>query len=104
MIKQSYCAPDFRSKFHIDIGYIPCRVFKAISYGHTGITNSKRVKDILQDHIEYIDKPSDTLTIVEKRKTDIEWRIRAMKHVAEHHTFLQRVRDLAIVLSKKKNI
>jgi hypothetical protein len=47
-MKKSLCAPDFRTngdydKFkqygkmngtnHLDIGYIPCRVFKAISYG-----------------------------------------------------------------------
>lgn len=113
-MKQSYCAPDFRShgdndnfkKYgkmngtnHIDIGYIPCRILKAISYGHTGITNSRRVKQLLGDYVEYAEHPSEVLPIVERRKNDIEWRKQAMRHVAEHHTYLQRVRDLARVIS-----
>ena len=115
LMKQSYCAPDFRSHGqedkrrqygqmngtnHIDNGYIPCRVFKAISYGHTGITNSQRVKEVLGDYVEYAATPADVLPIVERRKDDIEWRRICMKHVAENHTFLQRVRDLARALAK----
>ena len=115
-MKESYCSPDFRShgdhdKFlqygkmngsnHVDIGYIPCRVLKAISYGHTGITNSKRVKELLGEYVEYAEDPSHVLPIVEKRKNDVEWRKQAMKHIAEHHTYIQRVRDLARVLSIK---
>ena len=110
LMKKSYCAPDFRSfgqadkhaeyglmngTNHVDIGYMPCRVLKAISYGHTGITNSPRVKEILGDFVEYAATPADVLPIVEMRKDDMAWRRECMKHIAEHHTFLQRVRDLA---------
>jgi hypothetical protein len=117
LMKESYCCPDFRSygepdkaaqygrmngTNHMEIGYIPCRVLKAISYGHTGITNSIHVKHLLGDHVEYVANPADIIPIVEIRKPDIEWRQRAMKHVAENHTFLQRVRDLARVISLKK--
>ena len=116
-MKRSYCCPDFRShgdhdKYvqygkmngsnHVDIGYVPCRVLKAISYGHTGITNSPRVKEILGEHVEYAATPAEVLPIVEARKQDITWRQAAMKHIAEHHTYLQRVRDLARVLSFKQ--
>ena len=119
LMKESYCAPDFRSngdpdnwkkygKFngnnHLDIGYIPCRVFKAISYGHTGITNSPRVKKILGEYIEYANNPSDVFEIVEKRKNDIEWRKACMKYVSENHTYLQRVRDLARALNIKSKV
>jgi hypothetical protein len=113
LMKKSYCAPDFRThgtkaEFakhgkmngtnHLDIGYIPCRVFKAISYGHTGITNSLRVKELLGDYVEYAATPADVLPIVERRKNDVEWRKAAMKHVAENHTFVQRIEDLASIL------
>jgi hypothetical protein len=114
LMKKSYCSPDFRSngcrdKFqqygkmngtnHLEIGYIPCRVLKAISYGQTGITNSPRVKELLGDFVEFAERPEDVLPIVEKRKNDVEWRKSCMKHVAENHTFLQRVRDLAMIIS-----
>ena len=113
LMKKSYCAPDFRthgtneefSKHgkmngtnHLDIGYIPCRVFKAISYGHTGITNSLRVKELLGDHVEYAATPEDVMPIVERRKNDVEWRMAAMRHVAENHTFIQRINDIVSVL------
>ena len=116
LMKKSYCCPDFRSfgepdknlmfgqmngSNHIDIGYIPCRVLKAISYGHTGITNSPRVKELLGDYVELAKKPKDVLPIVEQRKNDVEWRKKAMDHIAQNHTFLQRVRDLARILEVK---
>ena len=116
LMKESYCVPDFRSHGdaskraeygkmngtnHLDIGYIPCRVLKAISYGRTGITNSKRVKELLGEFVEYSEKPADVFEISERRKRDIEWRNRCMKHVAENHTFLHRVRDLARALQMK---
>jgi len=113
LMKASYCAPDFRTTGsaekareygkmngtnHLEIGYIPCRVFKAISYGQTGITNSPRVKAILGKHVEYVADPAAVLEVVERRKADMEWRQAAMRHVAERHTFLQRARDLARAL------
>lgn len=116
LMKESYCTPDFRShgyadKYsqygkmngtnHLDIGYIPCRVLKAISYGRTGITNSKRVKELLGEFVEYAETPGDVFNCNEQRKNDNEWRKRCMKHVSENHTFLQRARDLARALQMK---
>jgi hypothetical protein len=117
LMKTSYCAPDFRTRGqadkareygqmngtnHLDIGYIPCRVFKAISYGQTGITNSPRVKEILGEFVEYAASPEDVLPIVERRKDDVAWRQACMRHVAENHTFLQRARDLARTLATSR--
>lgn len=113
LMKASFCAPDFRSHGsaekareyglmngtnHLDIGYIPCRVFKAISYGQSGITNSPRVKALLGDHVEYVEHPAAVLEVARRRAADVAWRQAAMRHVAERHTFLQRARDLARAL------
>ena len=118
IMRESYCAPDFRSRGdpaqfekyghmngtnHIDIGYIPCRVFKAISYGQTGITNSSRVKELLGDYVEYTSDPSEVISIAKRREKDVAWRKECMKHVAENHTFLQRVRDLARAIKMKSS-
>ena len=58
-MKKSVICPDIRGEgdsnkiklgengtCHKSIGYIPCRIFKAISYGCLGITNSKSVYDL----------------------------------------------------------
>jgi GR25 family glycosyltransferase involved in LPS biosynthesis len=105
LMKKSYCCPDFRNMKGVDAdrtGYVPCRVFKAISYGHTGITNSPRMKKILGDYVEYVDNVEEILVAVEKHKDDTEWRRSCMKYVATHHTFINRASDLARALSKNK--
>ena len=117
LMKLSYCAPDFRTNGqeekrkqygewngtnHLKIGYVPCRVFKAISYGQTGITNSPRVKQILGDFVEYAERPEDVLPLVNKRTYDHEWRTKCMTHVANTHTYVQRIRDLARILRMPK--
>ena len=119
LMKASFCAPDFRSHGsaekareygkmngtnHLDIGYIPCRVFKAISYGQTGITNSPRVKALLGDYVEYVAEPAAVLEVARRRAGDVGWRQAAMRHVAERHTFLQRARDLARALIMRTGV
>ena len=48
-IRLSRIAPAIAGKFQVDINYLPCRMFKNISYGQLGITNVKKFKDILGD-------------------------------------------------------
>lgn len=115
LMQDSHGTPDFRShgtpenrkKYgryqgdnHLETGYIPCRVFKAISYGQTGLTNSPVVKALLGDYVEYMSNPVDAIPLVEKRMHDTAWRLAAMRHVAERHTFLQRAADLGRALTR----
>ncbi len=46
-IRRSRIAPAIAGEYQVDIDYLPCRVFKNISYGHLGITNVKKFVDIL---------------------------------------------------------
>lgn len=47
LIRKSRIAPAIAGKFQADINYLPCRMFKNISYGQLGITNIRKFKDIL---------------------------------------------------------
>jgi hypothetical protein len=113
LIKKSYCSPDFRSDGnpehltkdglfngtnHLAIGYVPCRVFKTISYGQTGITNSKRVKLLLGDFVELAETAEEVFLATTKRMNDVAWRKECMRHVANRHTFMHRLRDLGRAL------
>ena len=49
LIRKSRIAPAIVGKFQADVNYLPCRMFKNISYGQLGITNVKKFKDILGD-------------------------------------------------------
>lgn len=56
----SRVAPAVGGKWQIDENYLPCRLFKNISYGQLGITNIKKFKDLFGRNIIF-DKDIDKL-------------------------------------------
>ena len=48
-IRRSRIAPAIAGRFQTEVDYLPCRMFKNISYGQLGITNIQKFKDILGD-------------------------------------------------------
>ena len=80
--------------------YVPCRIFKNISYGAIPITNNIGVYNMLKDYRVVYDIDSDKL--IEKaldRHKEILFnyddykndQIRVMEYVRDHHTFLNRI-------------
>ena len=115
LMQKSVISPDFRptgtqndineygiknGKNHLEIGYLPCRVLKTISYGRIGVTDSKRVKEILGEHVIYSDNMRELFNLAMREKDNKEMIKKSMKHVKEHHTYIQRVRDLMRCLIK----
>jgi len=89
-------------KNHMEIGYLPCRVLKAISYGHLGITDCIHIKRILGDHVVYHNDMQQlfNMSIAQRNNTD---QIKAgMKYVQEKHTYIHRARDLIRALMQQK--
>jgi hypothetical protein len=52
LIQQSWIAPAFQSDHQIKHKYIPCRIFKNISYGRIGVTNNPAVRDLLNYYLQ----------------------------------------------------
>jgi len=48
LIATSYLAPAIVGAWQLDKGYIPCRIFKNVSYGQLGLTNSTAVHEIME--------------------------------------------------------
>ncbi len=95
MVRSSYLCPDFRSDWHLQCGYIPCRIFKNISYGRVTGTNSPFVKRAFGDYVSYGGTP-DTLfsnLLEADAGGDIDIR-EAMLFVKENHTFINRVNTI----------
>ena len=93
LIRESYFAPAIVGSHHIVEGYAPCRIFKNISYGAMGVTNSKRVNDIFGGQLIYNPDPRELFyqAVAELPKIP-EQRIRElMDYVAKKHTYLNRV-------------
>jgi hypothetical protein len=88
-------------------GYIPCRIFKSISYGCLGITNSKYVFELLDRHIIYHNDSKELFNMtLEFLRQDKEIILDALKTqmelVRDKHTYINRVQDILKVVKKVK--
>ena len=87
---------------HKSIGYIPCRVLKAISYGLLGITNSRHVYELLDKKVIYNEDEYqlcyDALKQLNNKETLKDLIKEQMKIVRENHTYINRINDLIKVL------
>lgn len=100
IINNSFISPSLQGKWQCDKGYIPCRIFKNISYGEFGITNSKYVNELFKDMIVY-DSDIDTMIekAIERRKTiTIEELNQQIRFVRDNHTYINRVNNILSIL------
>lgn len=96
LIQRSYFAPAIQRQWQLDHGYIPCRIFKNISYGQMGITNSKMVYELFNKKIVY---SSDMKELFNKATNRVangskEELYELMDFVRDHHTYLNRIECL----------
>lgn len=111
LTKKSFMSPDIRwsgdpnkiklgetGTCHKKIGYIPCRILKAISNGLLGITNSKHVYELLNRTVIYNSDEKQLFYDALKEINNIELIKKQMKIVREKHTYINRINDLLEVL------
>lgn len=99
LIKQSIVAPAIQIEWQVEHGYIPCRIFKNISYGKMGMTNSDTVYHLFNDSILY---HSDAIKLIEmglefenqSAETKKEKIISLMEFVRDHHTYINRIKTI----------
>jgi hypothetical protein len=100
IVRQSLVSFDLRGDWHRECGYLPCRIFKNISYGRLTGTNSENVKKVLGEHVIY--EPNVSLLfekLLEAEKTTpIENIKSAMQFVKEHHTYYNRIENILKVI------
>lgn len=102
LIRQSYIAPDIRGDWHVECGYLPCRIFKNLSYGVSTGTNSAHVHSIFGDRVAYspdcynlfsecVDKYSQS------KASDI---VDNMLYIRENHTYVNRINTILEMLER----
>lgn len=111
LVQRSYIAPDIRGSGatcdgstaeecnHLTIGYIPCRIFKNISYGHLGVTNSQAVKDLMRDYVVYSADAGLLLESATPYLNDVVKIQESMRYVQQNHTYVNRINSLLQVLA-----
>jgi hypothetical protein len=104
LIQTSIVAPAIQGQWQCDAGYIPCRIFKNISYGQLGITNSKTVYDLFKGKIVYNPDTYQLFYDAKKRMETLtrEELFEVMDFVKEKHTYINRIEVLLECLNKIK--
>jgi len=95
LIRNSYICPDFRSDWHLQCGYIPCRIQKNISYGRVQGTNSPFIKEAFGDYVVYGGTP-ETLyhNLIEAERGGKINMKEAMQFIKDKHTYINRINNI----------
>ncbi|MEM7679191.1 MAG: hypothetical protein AAF449_24700 [Myxococcota bacterium] len=102
LVREALIAPAVQGRSQMqnddDVGnYIPCRIFKNISYGAEGATNNRTVYDLFDGDIPFSTDLGELLDLALARAdgADRKDRLHAqMRRVAAHHTYINRIHTL----------
>ncbi len=101
VIAKSYMAPAIVGGWQKEKGYIPCRIFKNISYGQFGVTNSLRVNELFNGKLIYSDNEYELFNKMKLKMDSQEYKselIEQIKFVQDHHTYINRINTILSVL------
>lgn len=100
-VKDSYISVDIRGDWHLQCGYIPCRLWKNLSYGKLTGTNSKFNAQILGEHVVLDANPSTLYFTTETAYTNLtKNKMRnTMLFVKENHTYINRIKNILEIWS-----
>jgi hypothetical protein len=99
LIQKSYLAPQICGAWQAKQGYIPCRIFKNISYGKVGITNSEKVQEVFDGQLIY-NPDTYNLFFDAEAKKEAQNVAALMKLVKEKHTYVSRIQQIFEFLFK----
>lgn len=103
LVRESYFAPAIVGSWQHRVGYIPCRIFKNISYGQFGVTNSEAVNRLFDGRLIHDNDAGELFHSAENglRMRSADELYGLMDYVASNHTYLNRLDQL---LSKAENL
>ena len=106
LIQNSILAPSIQTKWQVENGYIPCRIFKNISYGKMGLTNNPTVYELFKRQIYYHPEIVPLLLIgLRFEKLRPEYKnpilIKNMEYVRDKHTYKNRIEVIFWFLNNK---
>ena len=105
-LRSSICI-DIRSGHHLEVGYVPCRVFKTLSYGREIFVNSQSIKDFL-GHIpnlkyyssgEDLRNQYDNLCSINGSRKFYDQKNFTLNFIKNNHTFVNRLNNIIQVFN-----
>ncbi len=101
LMRFSRIAPAVAGNWQAKVNYLPCRMFKNISYGQLGITNVRRFKDLLGK--SFLDGSTVT-ELVEKALSMPEKKFKsqvlAQQEIIKTQTYMQKLQNIFTALEE----
>lgn len=93
LIRESYMAPTINGSHHLTEGYVPCRIFKNISYGQYGVTNNPKVNELFGGKLIFNSDPHELYFTAKEQlaSVTVDELHSLMDVVAAKHTYLNRL-------------
>jgi len=98
LMKKSLIGIDIRGPEHIRTGIVTCRIFKNISYGHLGMTNSTTIQEAVDGNCVYNNNTADLFHDGIKNIRNYKLIKSAMNYVKENHTYINRIQSMLKVI------
>jgi hypothetical protein len=98
ILRQSRHSIVIQGKWQVENGYVPCRIFKNISYGCWSFTNSSTVSHLLE--IENFSNSKDMFDEAEKHvfEPKVKDLSNKMSLVKDKHTYVNRLKNIIKIL------
>jgi hypothetical protein len=100
LTKKSYLNFDLRPSQHLDNGYIPCRIFKTLSYGCWTGTNSIKINKFFDGRITTNEDLNNLYSETEETSKNATKEVLKdnQEFIKENHTYLNRINSLLSIL------
>lgn len=91
-VRRSRIAPAIAGPWQVEKNYLPCRVFKNVSYGQLAVTNVRAFRDLFGDACVWGDTPEELVAAALElpARTWLE-RVRAQQVVAQRYTYRESI-------------
>jgi hypothetical protein len=94
-VRRSRVAPAIAGRWQVEHNYLPCRMFKNISYGQVGISNVPKFAELYSGcHV-----PGDTTAelinnVLSLTKHDVRELTAEQQNITREHTYVQKLRNI----------
>jgi hypothetical protein len=91
LVENSFISIDLRGDWHQEVGYIPCRIWKSLSYGKFIGSNSMKLKEIFGQRVAFA-KTEDLFSTTKLAYSQLsrEDMSETVAWIRQHHTFVNR--------------
>jgi hypothetical protein len=97
-IRSSLLAPAIVGDWQLEHGYIPCRIFKNISYGRLGVTNSPHVAELFESELPSRRSGAELFEVAMEHARERRLLRLQMLEVQARHTYVNRIETILACL------